>query len=88
MLWWICFRAFATVYKFVMALRPTDKASLLPSEEEVLDDTVPADLLKIAARKRNAVAMANFALSFTNETTMGMIYKSITPMGQHERPAC
>ena len=79
MIWWICFRAFATVYKFIEAVKPVDEANLPSNEGEVLDETIPADILKIAARKRNAVAMANFAMSFTDETAMGMIYKAISP---------
>jgi hypothetical protein len=78
MIWWIRFRAFATVYKFIEAVKPEDEAHMPATEGEVLDETVPADLLQIAARKRNAVAMANFAMSFTDETTIGMIYKAIT----------
>jgi hypothetical protein len=78
MLWWIRFRAYATMYKFVVALRPVNEASLPATEEEVLDETIPADILKIAAKKRHAVAMANYAMAFTDEATMGMIYKAIT----------
>jgi hypothetical protein len=80
MIWWIRFRAYATVYKFVEALKPIDEVNLPETEEEVLVvEAAPVNLLKIQARKRNAVAMANFAMSFTDETTMGMIYKSISP---------
>jgi hypothetical protein len=48
---------FATVYKFVEALKSTNEANLPASEDEVLDETIPADQLKSVARKRNAVAM-------------------------------
>ena len=78
MIWWIRFRAFATVYKFIEALAPVDEANLPNTEGDVLDEAIPADMLKIAARKRNAVAMANFAMSFTDETTLGMIFKAIS----------
>jgi hypothetical protein len=55
-----------------------DEAHLPATEGEVLDEAVPADPLWIAARKRNSVGMANFAISFTDETAMGMIYKAIS----------
>jgi hypothetical protein len=79
MLWWIRFRAFATVYKFITALKPTYEANMPATEEEVLDEAVPSDKLKIEARKRNAVAMANFAMSFIDETTIGLLYKAMSP---------
>jgi hypothetical protein len=78
MIWWIRFRAFATVCKFIEAVKPVGEAHLPATEGEVLDEAVPADLLQIAAQKRNAVAMANFAMSFTDETAMGLIHKAIS----------
>ena len=79
MIWWIRFRAYATVNKFIESVKVADETHLPASEAEVLVETVPAEALQIAARKRNAVAMANFAMSFTDETTMGMIHKAISP---------
>ena len=70
MIWWIRFRAFATVYKFIEALAPVDEADLPNTEGDVLHVAIPADMLKIVARKRNAEAISNFALSLTYETTL------------------
>ena len=78
MIWWIRFRAYATFNKFMESLKAEDETHLPASEAEVLVETVPAEALQIAARKRNTVAIANFAMSFTDETTMGMIYKAIS----------
>jgi hypothetical protein len=76
LVWWVCFRAYATVNMFVTALKPIDEVDLPESEDEVLDETNKAGLAKAAARRRNAVAMANYAMAFTCETTLGMIYKA------------
>jgi hypothetical protein len=78
MIWWIRFRAFATVYKFIEAVKPVDEAHMPATEGDVLHEAIPADLSQIAARERNAVAMANFAMSFTDETAMGLIHKAIS----------
>jgi hypothetical protein len=78
MIWWIRFRAFATVYRFVEALRDADEASLPAREDTALDEAVPAEKLSIPARKRNAVAMANYSMAMTAESNLGMIFKAIT----------
>jgi hypothetical protein len=78
MIWWIRFRAFATVCKFIETLKPKDEADMPTTEGEVLVETVLADALKIAAEKRNAAAMANFAMSFTDETAVGVICEGIS----------
>jgi hypothetical protein len=79
MVWWVRFRAFATVHRFVLALSDKDKADLPDKEEEVLDESDVEGKKKIAARKRNAVAMANYSMAFSCESNLGMIFKSITP---------
>jgi hypothetical protein len=77
LVWWVHFRVYATVNKFVTALKPIDEADFPASEDEVLDETNKAGLAKAAARRRNAVAMTNYyAMAFTCETTLGMIVKS------------
>jgi hypothetical protein len=43
-----------------------------------LDETKDDDKKKIAAKKQNAVAMANLSMAFTSESTMGMVYKAMT----------
>jgi hypothetical protein len=79
MVWWVRFRAFATVHRFVLALSDKDKADLPDKEEEVLDENDVEGKKKIAARKRNAVAMADYSMAFSCESSLGMIFKSITP---------
>jgi hypothetical protein len=61
------FVAFATVYKFVEAVNkdaPEDN-DLPTSEAEVLDASSTGDKKKIAAKNRNAVAMANLSMAFS-----------------------
>jgi hypothetical protein len=82
-LWWTRFVAYVTVYKFVEAVRKdAPEADLSLSEMEVLDETNNDDkkkmLQQIAAKKQNAVAMANLLMAFTSAGTMGMVYKAMT----------
>jgi hypothetical protein len=73
-------RAFATVHRFVLALSDKDKADLPDKEEEVLlDENDVEGKKKIAARKIDAVVMANYSMAFSCESNLGMIFKSITP---------
>jgi hypothetical protein len=79
MVWWVRFRALATVHRFVLALSDKDEVDLPDKEEEVLDENDVEGKKKIAARKRNAVAMANYSMAFSCESNLGMIFNSITP---------
>lgn len=76
--WWTRFKAYATVYKFSAALKIGGEADLPQKEDDVLDETKSDEKRKADARKRNGVAMANLAMSFTTESLMGMIYKAVT----------
>jgi hypothetical protein len=67
-LWWMRFVAFATVFKFVEAVNKDAPDSDLPtSEAQVLDASNAGDKQKIAAKNRNAVAMANLSMAFTSD---------------------
>jgi hypothetical protein len=78
-LWWTRFVAFATVYKFVEAInKDAPDPSMPASDAEILDENDDADKIKIAAKKRNSVAMANLSMAFTSEGTMGLVYKAMT----------
>lgn len=70
-IWWVRFVAYATVYKFDKAISKDALDPDMPgSEAEELNATDDADKKKIAAKNRNAVAMANLAMAFTSEATM------------------
>ena len=78
-IWWMRFIAFATVYKFNKAISKDALDPDMPvSEAEVLDETKDEDKKKIVVKNRNSVAMANLTMAFTNETTMGLVYKAET----------
>ena len=77
-LWWTRFQAYAMVYKFGEALVVGGEADMPASESMVIDETTPAGKLEAAAKKRNAIAMASFTMSFTSEGTMGLVYKAKT----------
>jgi hypothetical protein len=77
MIWWVHFRAFATVCRFVVALGDADEADLPAREGLVLGEANAADMKQIAARKRVALAMANCLVAFTNKTNLGMVFKAI-----------
>jgi hypothetical protein len=44
--------------------------------DEAIDESTPDGKLKAAAKKRNALAIANFTMAFKSETTMRLIYKA------------
>jgi hypothetical protein len=78
-LWQMRFVAYATVHKFSEAVsKDAPDADMPLSEAELLDESIDADKKKIAAKKRNAVAMANLSMAFTSEGTMGLVYKAMT----------
>jgi hypothetical protein len=75
-LWWMRFVIFSIVYKFGEAVnKEAPDANLPSSEDDVLDED---DKKKIAAKRRNSVAMANLSMAFTSEASMGLIYKSMS----------
>ena len=70
-LWWTRFVGYATVYQFVKAInKDAPDPSMPASDAVILDETVDADKIKIAAKEKNAVAMANLSMAFTSEGTM------------------
>jgi hypothetical protein len=71
-LWWTRFVAYATVYKFFQAIsKDAPEVDMPTNEAEALDESDDTHKDKIAAKKRNAVAMANLSMAFTSEATMG-----------------
>ena len=74
--WWMRFKAFATVHRFLQALTIGGETDMPATDATVLDSQL--DVLSIAAKKRNAIAMANLTMAFSSEATMGLAYKAIT----------
>jgi hypothetical protein len=66
------------VYKFSAALKIGGEADLPQKEDDMLDETKSDEKRKADARRRDEVAMANLAMSFTTASLMGVIYKAVT----------
>jgi hypothetical protein len=62
------FVTYATVYKCIEAVNKDAPNSEMPTSEAiVLDASIAGDKQKIAAKNRNAVAMANLSMAFTSD---------------------
>lgn len=82
-MWWIRFRAYATVYKFVEALSSTREADMPSKNSTALDPTNDAAAIK--AKDRNNVAMANMTMAFTSDALMNLVFKAYSadwPQGE------
>jgi hypothetical protein len=71
-LWWMQFKSYAQVHKFAQALLcggdpdlPTTDAADLSDDEEV-------------AERRNQIALVQFAMAFTKDSEMAMLYEAET----------
>jgi len=79
-IYWIRLKAYASVQKYGDILVETRNVDLpdMASSVLALDATVAAEKLQIDAVKKNAMAMANFTMSFQTEQLMQLVIKSIT----------
>jgi hypothetical protein len=78
-LWWVWFTAYATVYRFIQALTIGGEMTLTGlTENTVIDTSTDIGKEQEAAKKRNALAMANLLMAFTSDTTMSLIWKAKT----------
>ena len=77
-MWWIRFKAYATVHKFRQALDVGGETYMPLSEDEAIDETTEDGKKEVKAKARNAVAMANLTMAFTSEGTMKLVYKAMT----------
>jgi hypothetical protein len=76
--WWIRFVAFANMSNFLEALKKGGEASIPSSDSVVIDITTDAGKMVAAAKKRNALAMANLTMAFQTENLFGIIYKTMS----------
>jgi hypothetical protein len=78
-IWWVRFIAFATVFKFAEALKSGGESALIGLRDaDMIDETTNDGKEQAAAKKRNAIAMANLTMAFTSETTMGLVWKAMS----------
>jgi hypothetical protein len=74
--WWIRFMAFATVGKFIKALK--NDTDMPTTEAASIDLSTDRGKLQAAAMNRNAIAISNLTLAFSTEAMMGLVYKAMT----------
>jgi hypothetical protein len=63
---------------FLEALKKDGEASMPSSDSVVIDITTDAGKMVAAAKKRNALAMANLTMAFPTENLFGIIYKTMS----------
>ncbi len=74
--WWMRFRAYAAMAKFVQAIGKTREANLPNNEDADLDLDDDAQKAQDDARKRNLHAMACYTMAFTTDSLMAMLYRA------------
>lgn len=77
-IWWTRFWAYASVFAFAAALATGGEATLPAREDAVIDEATPAGVLSAAAKKRNAIAVAQLTMAFTSNGTMALVYEAVT----------
>jgi hypothetical protein len=75
--WWTRFMAYAAVYKFAQALTIGGEAAMPATEATSINPTTATGKEQEAAKRRNAVAIANLTMAFTSEATMSLVYKAM-----------
>ena len=76
--WWMRFKAYATVNRFVQAIGRQQEAALPATEDAVLDVNNLAEKEQDDARKRNSHAMACYTMAFTTNSLMSVVYRART----------
>jgi hypothetical protein len=78
--WWTRLQAYAgvRVFGFLAALQHGGETTMPADETTVIDETTSIGKLTAAAKKRNAIAVANMTMAFTTDSTMALVYKSKT----------
>jgi hypothetical protein len=76
-IWWTRFMAYAGVHGFIQALKIGGESDMPDKEEMVLDATDDVDKKKIAAKKRNAIAMAHLTMALTTEGSMALVFEAM-----------
>ena len=76
--WWTRLEAYAGVFGFLAALKTGGETDLPATETTTIDETTDRGKLALAAKKRNAIAVANLTMAFTTDGTMALVYKAKT----------
>ena len=75
-MWWQRFKAFAALKRFIQAIQDTPEQDLPDDETVVLDQSNEKEKLMIAARERNATAMAALTMAFVTPKLMMIVKKA------------
>ena len=76
-MWWLRFICYARVFGFEEALVEGGESDMPLTEKESLDSDTETGKLKIAARKRNSMAMAILTMALSTPGTVALIYDSM-----------
>jgi hypothetical protein len=66
------------VFGFLTALQTSEETNMPATETTVIDKTTDPGVLQLAAKKRNAIVVANLTMAFTTDGAMALLYKSKT----------
>jgi hypothetical protein len=77
-IWWIRFKAYARVMQFSEAIETGGEADLPISDAASIDMKTEEGKRQAKAKKRNNVAIANFTMAFTTESSIQLLFKSQT----------
>ena len=77
-MWWTRFKAYAAVMGFLPAIQIVKEVNMPTDESEEIDETQEEGKKKAAAKRRNALAVANLTMAFTTEATICLVYESVT----------
>jgi hypothetical protein len=77
-MFWMRFKAYAGVKGFLQALQQDPDEDMPLDEAVVLDPNDAQEALQIAAKKRNALAVASFTMAFTTQTLMMYVQRATT----------
>jgi hypothetical protein len=63
--WWTRLKAYAGVFGYLAALQPGRETNMPATDKSTINEMTDAGKLQAAAKKRNAIAVANLTMSFT-----------------------
>ena len=77
-MWWMQFMTFVVMAKFAAALKKNGENTMPAKEDTALDLSKDEDKVKAAAKQHIAIAMVSFTMTFLSESTMSLIFKSMS----------
>ena len=75
-MWWTRMKAYAALRGYAQTLKATKERDMPQGETTAIDLSTETGKKQAAAKKRNALAMANMTMAFTSEGLMALVYQS------------